>query len=106
MKQNRVKLMGRRWAPYRWAITGAAAALAIAPRVAHACAMCGLPAGDHEAHAFNTSVLFMMLVPYGIIAATVTGFYIAYRRGKRKWSEASREGLTHAPQSLAPDSFE
>jgi hypothetical protein len=106
MKESNGKVMKSRLSLYRWFGAVAAAALAIAPRAAHACAMCGLPPGDHEAHAFNTSVLFMMIVPYSIAAASIGGFYIAYRRGKRRWNEASRSALPSAPRSLAPRSFE
>jgi hypothetical protein len=104
MKVTSDKLIESRSPGYRIAGALAAAALAMAPRIAHACAMCGLPPGDHEAHAFNTSVLFMMLVPYSIVAATVGGFYLAYRSGKRKRNEMS--SLTPASQNLAPHSFE
>jgi len=100
------KLIGSRSSGYRIAGAIAAVVLAMAPRIAHACAMCGLPAGDHEAHAFNTSVLFMMLVPYSIVAATVGGFYLAYRSGKRRLSESSDATLTSASQNVAPHSFE
>jgi hypothetical protein len=59
-------------------------ALMVAPRIAHACAMCGLSPGDHEIHAFNTSVLFMLSAPYLITAGIGVGLYAAYRSALRK----------------------
>lgn len=59
------------------------AAIAAAPGVASACAMCGLSPGDHAGHAYNTSVLFMLSGPYitfGLIGSVV---YLAWRRSKR-----------------------
>jgi hypothetical protein len=41
-----------------------AIAIGVSPRVASACAVCGLGPNDNAGHAFNTSVLFMMGVPY------------------------------------------
>jgi hypothetical protein len=54
-----------------------------APSLATACAMCGLSPGDALGHAFNTSVLFMLLGPYvtfGLIGGAV---YFRYRRSLR-----------------------
>jgi hypothetical protein len=62
------------------------AALFAAPYVAHACAMCGLSPGDHEIHAFNASVLFMLSAPYAIVAVIggVLGgaYFMARRKGR------------------------
>jgi len=60
-----------------------AAILAAAPGLAQACAMCGLAPGDHEAHAFNSSVLFMLSAPYLITAGVVLGLYRIYKRRPR-----------------------
>jgi hypothetical protein len=63
------------------AIAGTVASLM--PRLAHACAMCGLSPGDGAGHAFNTSVLFMLSGPYvtfGLIGGLV---FLAYRRKVR-----------------------
>jgi hypothetical protein len=60
-----------------------AAAIAAAPGIANACAMCGLSPGDHAGHAYNTSVLFMLAGPYvtfGIVSGVVL---LAWRRSKR-----------------------
>ena len=91
---------------YRWSGAFVGAVLALGPRAAHACAMCGLPPGDHQAHAYNTSVLFMMAVPYSIVAGTIAGFYLAYRRGRRKRSERLRTALPSAGHGVVPESFE
>ncbi len=70
--------------PTKWIAAPAAALLAASARDAHACAMCGLPAGDVATHAYNTSVLFLLSVPYAIVAAaTVVGF-VAYRNANRR----------------------
>ncbi len=83
---------------YRWPAAVAAGLFGAAPRVAHACAMCGLPPGDHQAHAYNTSVLFMMAVPYSIVAGTILGLYLAYRTGKsRRQASATPVERTRAP---------
>ena len=58
-------------------------ALMSAPQIAAACAMCGLSPGDSLGHAYNTSVLFMLVGPYvtfGLIGGLV---YLKWRRGKR-----------------------
>ena len=58
--------------------------VAASPRIASACAMCGLSPGDHAGHAFNTSVLFMLVSPYASFAAIGGIAYFAYRRSQRK----------------------
>jgi len=65
-------------------VAQAAAILTATGGVANACAMCGLSAGDHAIHAFNTSVLFMLAGPYITIAAVSAILYGAYRRSIRK----------------------
>ncbi len=66
-------------------------AIAAAPGLAHACAMCGLSPGDHAGHAYNTSVLFMLSAPYvtfGLIGSIV---FFAWRRSRRgSIAESSR----------------
>ena len=57
-------------------------AIAMAPKVASACAMCGLSPGDHAEHAFNTSVLFMLAGPYLTIGAVGGILYFAWRRAQ------------------------
>lgn len=60
------------------------AALATAPGIANACAMCGLSPGDSAGHAFNASVLFMLLGPY-VTFGLIGGFVcMAYLRGRRR----------------------
>jgi hypothetical protein len=74
----------RRLFASRWLAASAAALTAGAARDAHACAMCGLPPGDIATHAYNTSVLFMLSVPYAIVlVAAVVGF-VAYRNACRR----------------------
>jgi hypothetical protein len=57
--------------------------VAASPRIASACAMCGLSPGDHAGHAYNTSVLFMLLSPYVSFAAIGGITYYVYRRSTR-----------------------
>ena len=72
-------------------IGGAAAAalLALAPKAAFACAMCGLSPGDHAGHAYNTSVLFMLVGPYFTVAAIGGIIFAAWRRANRHRDAAS-----------------
>ncbi len=100
------KPMKPRFFRHRWVAAAAAIVAAGAPRAAQACAMCGLPPGDHQAHAYNTSVLFMMAVPYSIVAGTIVGLYLAYRRGRHKLSTGPRSTRVSAPQNLVQRSFE
>jgi len=61
----------------------AASAIASAPGIASACAMCGLSPGDHAGHAYNTSVLFMLAGPYvtfGLIGGII---FLLSQRAKR-----------------------
>ena len=62
------------------AMTTVSAIVAAAPRLANACATCGLSEGDHASHAYKASVLFMLASPYAAFA-TIGGIaYLAYRR--------------------------
>jgi hypothetical protein len=45
--------------------------------------MCGLSPGDHAGHAFNTSVLFMLVSPYVSFAAIGGITWYVYRRSTR-----------------------
>jgi hypothetical protein len=76
-------------------------ALVVAPRIAHACAMCGLSPGDHEIHAFNTSVLFMLSAPYLITAGIGGALYAAYRSSLRKRRAARAMNAALAGASAA-----
>lgn len=61
-----------------------AAIVAAAPRLANACAMCGLSPGDHAGHAYNSSVLFMLASPYISFFAIGGVVYFIYRRSNRQ----------------------
>jgi hypothetical protein len=65
------------------ALISIAAMIMAAPRIASACAMCGLSPGDHAGHAFNTSVLFMLASPYVSFAAIGGITWYVYRRSTR-----------------------
>ena len=65
------------------AMTMATAIFAAAPRLANACATCGLSDGDQAFHAYKTSVLFMLVSPYASFAAIGGITYFFYRRSTR-----------------------
>jgi hypothetical protein len=58
--------------------------VAAAPRLANACATCGLSDGDAAFHAYKASVLFMLVSPYVSFAAIGGITYLVYRRSQRQ----------------------
>jgi hypothetical protein len=70
------------------AMTIVSAAVAAAPRLANACATCGLSEGDHAFHAYKASVLFMLATPYFSFAAIGGITYYVYRRSQRQNHES------------------
>ena len=60
--------------------------IAIAPRVACACATCGLGSNDVAGHAFRSSVIFLMAVPYTTVALIGGAFYLTWRRAQRRYN--------------------
>ena len=56
----------------------------VLPALANACAVCGLGPNDVGGHAFNTSVLFMMAVPYSTVIIIGGAVYFAWRRAQRR----------------------
>ncbi len=77
----------------------ASAAFLAVPRIAHACAMCGLSPGDHEIRAFNASVLFMLSAPYLIVAVIGGVLYGAYSLARRK-ARTDAAALAPRPSTL------
>jgi hypothetical protein len=73
------------------AMTIATAIVAAVPRLANACATCGLADGDQAFHAYKTSVLFMLVSPYASFAAIGGIAYFAYRRSQRKDHNSTTE---------------
>lgn len=66
-------------------VTGLVAIVfAAMPAIANACAVCGLGPNDVGGHAFNTSVLFMMAVPYTTVLIVGGAVYFAWRRAQRR----------------------
>jgi len=63
--------------------------VAASPRIASACAMCGLAPGDHAGHAYNTSVLFMLASPYVSFAAIGGITWFVYRRSIRNHRDSN-----------------
>ena len=72
-------------------MTIATAIVAAVPRLANACATCGLADGDQALHAYKTSVLFMLVSPYASFAAIGGIAYLAYRRSQRKDQNSTTE---------------
>lgn len=54
------------------------------PRIASACAVCGLGPNDVGGHAFNSSVLFMMAVPYTTVLVVGGAIYLTWRRAAQR----------------------
>jgi hypothetical protein len=67
------------------------AIVAAAPRLANACATCGLADTDQAFHAYKTSVLFMLISPYAAFAAIGGITYFAYRRSQRQDRESTNK---------------
>lgn len=65
-------------------ILTAAALLDAGAGLAQACAVCGLPPGDPQAHAFHVSVLFLMAAPYSICLIGAVVGYLAYRNARKR----------------------
>ena len=66
------------------AATIASAIAAAVPRLANACATCGLADTDQAFHAYKTSVVFMLISPYVSFAAIGGITYLYYRRSQRQ----------------------
>ncbi|MGA7871924.1 MAG: hypothetical protein WCA22_13640 [Candidatus Binatus sp.] len=76
------------------AMTIVTAIVAAAPRLANACATCGLSDDSHAAHAYRASVLFMLSSPYAAFAAIGGITYFAYRRSVRHDRDATPPAVT------------
>jgi hypothetical protein len=66
------------------ATTIVSAVVAAVPRLANACATCGLADTDQAFHAYKTSVVFMLISPYVSFAAIGGVTYLFYRRSQRQ----------------------
>ena len=78
------KMKGAKFNAIAIATMMAGAAVAAAPRIANACATCGLSEGDAAFHAYKASVLFMLVSPYASFAAIGGITYLVYRRSQRQ----------------------
>ena len=65
------------------------AIFAASPRIANACATCGLSEGDHAFNAYKASVLFMLASPYVSFAAIGGITWFVYRRSIRKGDDSN-----------------
>ena len=64
------------------------AIVAAAPRLANACATCGLSESSHAFQAYKTSALFMVASPYVSFFAIGGVVYLVYRRSQRQNHDA------------------
>lgn len=76
------------------ATTIASVSVAMVPRIANACATCGLSEGDHAFHAYKASVLFMLMSPYFSFAAIGGITYFVYRRAHRQDEDSTPPTIT------------
>ena len=67
-------------------------AITLAPRVADACAVCGLGPNDVGGHAFNSSVLFMMAVPYATVLLVGGIFLLTWRKAAHRRNDSPIAG--------------
>jgi hypothetical protein len=65
-----------------------AATVASVPRLANACATCGLSETSHAFQAYKTSALFMVASPYVSFFAIGGVVYYVYRRSQRQNHDA------------------
>ena len=70
------------------AMTIVNAIVATAPRLANACATCGLSETSHAFQAYKTSALFMVASPYVSFFAIGGVVYLVYRRSQRQSRDA------------------
>jgi hypothetical protein len=82
---------------HKWWAALAITLMVAAARNAHACATCGMSAEDSKSHAYLSSVLFMMAIPYSIfLIASVVAFF-AYRTACRRRMEAEDSPPANPP---------
>jgi len=73
-------------------------AVALAPALAHACAVCWTGEGDPTADAFNWSILFLMATPYAVVGSIAGWLVYSYRRAAAK---RDQDHATESPLHLA-----
>ncbi|HEV3114310.1 MAG TPA: hypothetical protein VGY99_27815 [Candidatus Binataceae bacterium] len=72
---------------HQWWAALAITLIIAAARNAHACATCGMSAEDSKSHAYLSSVIFMMAVPYSIFLIGSVVAFFAYRAACRRRTE-------------------
>jgi hypothetical protein len=60
-----------------------AAAITVAPTLAHACPGCNSALDNSLGFGFNTSILFMMSMPFVVAGAIGFGLIYTYRRSRK-----------------------
>ena len=65
-----------------WLLTASVLLLAARQALAQGCAMCGnsFAPSDPATKAINTSVAFLLLAPYTLVAGVAVWLYVRYRR--------------------------
>jgi hypothetical protein len=81
---------------------GSAAGAGLVPLAAQACAVCWIGAGSPEqdalARGFYWGVLFLMAMPFAVVASIGGWLWYAHRRGRRPARETSARGLAWMEQ--------
>jgi hypothetical protein len=71
------------------------AALLLIPAAGHACSVCGGAAmGTDPGTGFNTSVLFLIAMPYVVVGAIAGWLLYRYRRASAQRRRAAAQHLT------------
>jgi Na+/proline symporter len=86
----------------RWcrALGMGVAALLLIPAAGHACSVCGGAAmGTDPGNGFNTSIAFLLAMPYVVVGVIAAWLLYRYRRASRQRRMASARHLT-SPQHV------
>jgi hypothetical protein len=75
------------------AIASGLTTIGLAPRLAEACAVCGLDGNGQASHAFKQSVLFMISAPYITFLVIGGVMYLAWRKARRRDDAAAMAGV-------------
>ncbi|MFQ5692336.1 MAG: hypothetical protein ACE5IM_04745 [Nitrospinota bacterium] len=70
------------------------------PVAAQACAVCNAPADDFVTHAYNTSVLFLMGMPFAVVGSIGGVIFFARRRAS---GPGRKEEGVHPPPAAAKE---
>ena len=79
-------MQGRKMYHWGWRIAGLATLMALLPAAAWACAVC-FEGDDALARGLNTSILFLMAMPFTIFGAIFGAVYFTQKRAHRHGSK-------------------